>query len=129
MNSETNAEMKYTLLSFYFGTLSEEQRLDVEREMIEDAEVLLDYLELKRKIEAAASVPSKASERVWKSLQPKLRKKSFWISISMGAAIAAGFAFFMYLQTGSESFELKKPSTNNVLFDSSAELPVSSGVL
>lgn len=123
-------DIKKLLLPFYFGSVSEEERLHVERELLTDPEALTDYLDLKRHVEAASLQISKPSNQLWERLKPKtLRQKRVLFSVSLGAALAAGIALFFFLQTKPETRELDQPAISNILFDSSSELPVSSGVL
>lgn len=125
-----NRKLKDLMLPFYFGSVNEEERLFVEREILTDTEVLVDYLDLKRKVEAAPLPNAHPSPSLWEKLRPKSeRQKRTWISISLCAAVAAGLAFFFLIQPVVQTTEMIQPSADRALFDSSAELPVSSGVL
>ena len=125
-----NAKMQKLLLPFYFGSVSEDDRLTVERELLTDSEVLTDYLDLKRELEASSLPALEPSSSLWYRLKPKTEKqKKIFFSFSVGAAIAAGLAVFFLFQTQPKQTELIQPSAQRVLFDSSSELPVSSGVL
>jgi hypothetical protein len=124
------------LLAFYFGSLSEEERLKVERDLLTDVEVLTDYLDLKRDLEAAPLPSKQPSSALWERLKPKtVQRRRLYLSLSIGAAVAAGFALILFLQPQPQPqpkpkpTELMQPSAAKVLFDSSAELPASSGVL
>jgi hypothetical protein len=120
------------LLAFYFGSLSEEERLKVERELLTDVEVLTDYLDLKRDLEAAPLPSKQPAPALWERLKPKtVQRRRLYLSLSIGAAVAAGFALVLFLQPQPppKPAELMQPSAAKVLFDSSAELPASSGVL
>jgi hypothetical protein len=120
------------LLAFYFGSLSEEERLKVERDLLTDVEVLTDYLDLKRDLEAAPLPSKQPSSALWERLKPKtVQRRRLYLSLSIGAAVAAGFALILFLQPQPQPkpAELMQPSAAKVLFDSSAELPASSGVL
>lgn len=122
---------KSRLLPFYFGSLTDDDRLAIERELLTDEEVLLDYFDLKRNIEAARMIPAGPSASLWSRLQPRLNMKTrTFISISIGAAIAAGLAVTFFLRSNVEI--TKQPqniSVDRILFDSSSEQSVSSGVL
>ncbi len=124
MNQETR------LLSFHFGAIEEEERLAIERELLVDSERLLDYFDLKRQLEAAGAVPSGPSSALWGRLVPHaVRHRRVLISFSVGAAIAAGIAAHLLLQPNRELNNYEPPKINRVLFDASAELPASAGVL
>ncbi len=121
---------KNLLLSFYFGSLNEDERLHMERELLTDAEVLTDYLDLKRELEAVDLATKAPSSSLWEKLKPKTqREKRLYLSISLGAAVAAGIAIIFVLQLQTKPTEFIQPPISNVLFDSSSELPASSGVL
>ncbi len=109
------------LLSFYFGSVSDEQRLTIEREMLTDQEVLLDYLDLKREVEGAAGVPIAPSPLVWQRLQAKMVvSKRAKISLLVGASVAAAItALLILLQPKVET----APALNGkaILFDSGSE--------
>lgn len=123
-----NHELKNLLLPFYFGSVSEDERLLVEREILADPEVLVDYLDLKRKVEGAHLIAAQPSSSLWEKIRPKTpTQKKAWISLSLGAAIAACLALLFIFQ--STTTKMVQPSANHALFDSSSELPVSSGVL
>lgn len=121
---------KELLLRFYFGSVGEEERLHVERELLSDPEALTEYLDLKRSLEAA-SLPAVAPSRaLWEKLRPKTEKqKRFYLSLSLGAALAAGLALAFVFHSRPKPSALVQPSASKVLFDSSAELPASSSVL
>ena len=115
------------LRSFYFGGLPDDRRLEIERAMLEDTEVLLDYLDLKRKIEGAAAVPSVPSTALWNRLRPaSVPKKVWWISLAVGAALAASLCFFLLRSTGEQT---GSTSGTEILFDSGAEQSPASNVL
>jgi hypothetical protein len=123
--------MNHKLLSFYFGALEEEQRLLVERELLTDSEILVDYLDLKRKLESAQEVPQVPSQKLWLQLREKLEpRKKMIFSLSLVAAIAASVLLFSIFVYKSKSADLG-PShrANEILFDSNRELPESSNVL
>ena len=117
------------LVSFYFGSLSDEARLTIEREMLTDPEVLLDYLDLKREIEGAAQVPQAPSPFVWQRLQAKMKvsrraKISFAVGLGVAAAIAA---LFLLLHRSVDT----EPTLGGkaILFDSGSEQLGHSNVL
>jgi hypothetical protein len=125
-----NPEIKKIMLSFYFGSVNEEERLLIERELLTDSEVLVDYLDIKRKLEAANILDSQPSQSLWHKMKPKNPvQRKVWISFSVGAAVAAGLVLFFIFQTAPDQIEMPQPSAHRVLFDSSSELPASSGVL
>jgi hypothetical protein len=121
---------KKILLPFYFGSVSEEERLQVERNLLTDSETLTDYLDLKRELEAASLSMAAPSNGLWEKLKPGTEKqKCVYLSLSLGAAVAAGLAIILVLQSRPKPTELIQPPVSKVLFDSSSELPASSGVL
>jgi hypothetical protein len=123
-------KLQKLLLPFYFGSVTDEERLLVEREMLTDTEVLVDYLDLKRSLEAAPLSALQPSALLWQRIKPKNpAQKKVWISFSIGAALAAGIALALLFRGGSETPELTQPSANRALFDSSSEHSASSGVL
>jgi hypothetical protein len=93
MKPEADSE----LLPFYFGTLESDQRLQVERRLLEEPDALIDYFDLKRKLEAADILPSQPSARVWSRLSLKIKKtpKKALFTVSLSAALAAGIALFV----------------------------------
>lgn len=124
------------LLAFYFGTLGEQELLRLERELLLDSELLVDYLDLKRKLEAAEEIPRQPSAAVWRRLSARLSpRKRFLLSVSAGVAVAASLVFLAFLLFKSHTLETSPlhdgPATSGgaILFDSSAELPASSSVL
>ena len=42
------SKIQRLLLPFYFGAIKEDERLLVEKELLTDSEILVDYLDLKR---------------------------------------------------------------------------------
>jgi hypothetical protein len=118
---------KTLLLPFYFGSVNEEQRLAVERELLADPEALLDYLDLKRKIEAAQDI-SGPTPQLWARLNQKIRPyRKTVFSISVGAAIAASLLLvWLFL---AKPAELQNETGPELLFDSNYEHSLSSGVL
>jgi hypothetical protein len=122
---------KSSLLSFYFGSISESERLDVERELLIDPGLLTEFFDLKRKIESAEQIPSGPSVNVWHALQAKLSvKKKFIFPIAFGAAIAASvIAFLIFLDVPKKEQIESRKSQVELIFDSGSELPVSSNVL
>lgn len=119
-----------TLLAFYFGSIDDDARLEIERALLTDEENLISYFDLKREIEAARAVPSGPSPNLWRRLaNSKHIRRQTIVSISLGAALAAGLALFFVLRTGSDTQEIKAVPVDRVLFDSSAEQSASLGVL
>jgi hypothetical protein len=122
------SKLRNLLLPFYFGAIAESDRLLVERELITDSEVLVDYLDLKRSLEAAETIPS-TSGRTWSRLQSRLQPhRRLVISASLGAALAASISLAVFLHKPKTSEEPSRVH-NEILFDSSSELPASSSVL
>jgi len=124
-----NDNLKKRLLLFYFGAIEEEDRILVERELLTDTESLVDYLDLKRSLEAAEEIPSYPSPLLWNKLQFHLspRKKLFF-SLSIGALAASLIVFSIYFYKSNE-LDSSRVHQNQILFDSSRELPVNSNVL
>lgn len=110
-----------TLLPFYFGTLGAEERLELEREMLTDPVLLLDYLDLKRELEAAPAVPAEPSPLVWQRLKnhlPQSRRYRFaWIA-GLTALAAAAWLFFALPQKSPSASPAQEKGT---LFDSGRE--------
>lgn len=121
-----NTQTRDSLAEFYFGGLHESQRLEIEKQLLLDQELLLDYLDLKREIEGAVTVPQHASPFLWRRLQPLTRVKK-WQWAGMAALVAAGVIGF-YVLTNSHDPSVS-PVRSGILFDSGAELSQSSAVL
>ena len=114
------------LVPFYFGTVKESDRLFVEKELLTDAEALVDYLDLKRQMEEAEAVPS-LSPKIWSRLQRRLqprRQVIFGFSIGM-AVLASLILISLYLKPAPTT----APQHQDLLFDSNSELSTNSGVL
>ncbi|PIT99472.1 MAG: hypothetical protein COT74_10760 [Bdellovibrionales bacterium CG10_big_fil_rev_8_21_14_0_10_45_34] len=125
-----NFKLKKLMLPFYFGSVTEAERLLVEREILGDPEVLIDYLDLKRKVEGADCVAAQPSPSLWKRLAPTTSKqKKAWLLLSLGTAAAACLTFLFVSRPVPETTEFVQPSANRALFDSSSELSASSNVL
>jgi hypothetical protein len=112
------------------GAIQENERLQVERELLTDTEVLVDFLDLKRKMESALEVPQQPSTKLWMRLNEKIgpRKKMIF-SLSIGAAIAASVLIFSFFAFRPKSIEQKMSFSGEVLFDSNHELSANSNVL
>jgi hypothetical protein len=121
---------KNLMLPFYFGSVSESDRLYLERELLTDSEVLVEYLDLKRSIEDASLPETSPSPQVWTRIQ-SLRgvSKKSWISISVGAVAVAALLLIFVFNGNIPPSEISPPQLEGVLFDSSSELSVSSSVL
>ena len=116
------------LMPFYFGSIDDEKRLIVERELLTDPEILVDYFDLKRKIESAEEIPNGPSQKLWYKLKQKLEPRQKVIySLSLGLA-AVGLLFFAILLFKMEKLE-QSTSQGEILFDLNRELPASSNVL
>lgn len=121
--------IKSLLLPFYFGSVKEDERTLVERELLVDSEMLLDYLDLKRTIEKAELVPSAPSIAVWKNLRQKTSKRQRLIfSLGAAAALVLALSIFLLKQQPQESTSVT-PVQNEMLFDSMSEPSSSSNVL
>ena len=120
--------IKSLLLPFYFGSIDEKERFLVERELLSDAEYFVDYLDLKRNIEAAREIPQYPSKTLWHKLRPQMQPKRKVI-LSLGFSLAACLVVFaIFFHTGWEMGNGKKHQ-EEILFDSSSELPANSYVL
>ncbi len=126
-----NQNIKALLLPFHFGSIEDNDRTLVERELLIDTEVLVDYLDLKRNLEAAELIPHAPSKSVWAKLQERVQtKRQFIIPISFGAAVAASvLAVFIFLDQPSQKTKSQNQSGGEILFDSRTELPANSSVL
>ncbi len=117
------------MLPFYFGSIDDQSRLAVERELLTDSEILVDYFDLKRKIEAVQQVAPEPSRRLWYRLQAQLQpRKKLIYSLSLGFALTLGaiiLATFVLKPTTDQS----PLSDHKILFDSNSELSASSNVL
>lgn len=126
-----NQNIKSLLLPFHFGSIEDKDRMLVERELLTDSEILVDYLDLKRGLESAESVPQNPSKLVWARLQARAQaKKKFIIPISFGAAVAASvLAAFIFFHRPSQETNQQVQSGEEILFDTRTELPANSSVL
>ena len=129
MNSVEDKQLR----SFYLGKSSEEERLQIEQQLLVDPVVLLDFLDLKRQLEGAETIPQKPSDFLWRKLSPAFstpKRKAIAIGFSLlAAASICFFAFSMLIKpklvVDSDS---GASSGKRILFDSNFEQPVSSGV-
>lgn len=114
--------MKSSLLPFYFGTLSEAERLKIEQSVLTDTEVLLDYLDLKRQMEAANPVVQQPSAALWRRLQTKIKtspKTRFALILGISLAAAASLLLFF---TTTQTSDMNTPSVQiHTLIDSGHE--------
>jgi hypothetical protein len=123
------------LLPFYFGAIDDNERLKFEQQMLVDPEVLLDYLDLKRRIEGAAAVPQKPSPALWNRLVPKVRlsrKSKITLALGFAVAMAASIvvAFLILQKTASiDSSTSAGIQGHSILFDSDSEQFAHSNVL
>jgi len=125
-----NYKVKSLLVPFYFGSIEEAQRLEVERELLIDTEILVDYLDIKRKMEAAQEVPQFPSRKLWQKLSKQIsERKRVLISFSVGLAVAASLLLCTVFIFKSKQVDLPQSQKREVLFDTSRELPASSNVL
>lgn len=121
------APTKNSLVKFYFGTLEESQRLEIEKELLLDPEMLLDYLDLKRQLEDAAQIPQLPSPFLWRRLQPATKRKTFYAAAIAGLAVATFACLYVFNNPKVENTSLI--SDNGILFDSGAEHSFTSDVL
>lgn len=126
-----NPIIKSLLLPFYFGSIEDKDRIIIERELLTDTETLIDYLDLKRSLEAAEVLPQIPSRSVWVKLQQHVPiKKKFIIPISFGTAVAASvFAAFLFFHESTQNTKEHIQLSEDVLFDTRTELPAHSSVL
>ena len=123
-------QIRDLLLPFYFGSIDDQSRLIIEREMLSDSEVLVEYFDLKRVIESAESIPQSPSVKLWHKLQLQLNpKKKIILSWSIGLALAASLAFFSFNLLRTTKVEAPSVGQKEILFDSGSELLGSSNVL
>lgn len=125
MKSENQAQ----LLPFYLGSLDEQKRLQTERNLLLDPELLVDYFDLKRKMDQAESIPVLQSQKVWLRLKDQIPQRRKWIlTWALGLAMTAclGFLSMRFLFDHSTK---KTQSTTEILIDSGSELPVTLNVL
>lgn len=123
-----NLKLKKLLIPFYFGSIEDGNRLLVERELLTDAEMLIDYLDLKRKLEAAVELPQAPSLTLWNKLQEQIEpRKKMIFSISLGTLLVASIVLFFVFK--SEQIDQSPSMRAEILFDSNSEHPASSIVL
>ncbi len=113
------------LENFYFGALEESDRLKIEQELLTDTETLVEYLDLKRKIEFAKEIPAMPSPSLWRRLQAEIKpRRKLILSLSLAAGLAASVLIAaMFLSNKTET------TSTPLLFDSTSELSASSNVL
>jgi hypothetical protein len=116
------------LLPFYFGSLDGQLRLDVEQKLLTDPEFLLDYLDLKRNLEAAETVPQAPSLQLWQRLSTRIPKRKYSYSLAFGLAIAASLVAIVFFFGQSRPQSFSKYDTQ-ILFDSGSEPFSGVGVL
>lgn len=124
-------EIKSLLLPFHFGSIEDNDRILVERELLIDSEVLVDYLDLKRALESAQAIPQSPSKATWLKLQEKVQaKKKYIIPMSFVAALAASvFIAVMFFRQPDQAPVNSNYSSGEILFDTRTELPANSNVL
>ncbi len=129
MNFELNEKARSLLVPFYFGSIADNQRILVEQQLLLDTEVLLDYLDLKRSLEAAPEIPGVPSPAVWSRLRERVvTRKRLFISLSFGAVAVIAVFIFLYRSalTDIKSIDQNK---SEMLFDSLREHSMNSNVL
>jgi hypothetical protein len=117
---------KELLLPFCRGVIGESERLEVERELLTDPELLVDFLDLKRTEDGAEAIPDEPSVRVWFALKQKIGpRKRLIFSLALGAAAAAILLSVLFFKSGA----MQNPPAKSFLFDSNSELSSGSSVL
>jgi len=125
-----NPEYQSLLKSFHAGTVDENQRLKVERDLLTDPEILLDYLDMKRELEFASPVPQLPTQKLWQRLVTQIpRQRKTLISLSLGAAIAASLVIVSFYFLRAKPELQKTSDAPKVYFDSIHELSANSNVL
>jgi hypothetical protein len=123
------------LLQFHFGSIDDHSRLALERELLSDTETLLDYLDLKRSLEAAVPIPQHPPERLWRRLSARLEGRSKVLTLSFGLALAASLLLCLFLFNRPRSAPPLSTSTqadapaHGILIDAPHEPSADSGVL
>lgn len=117
------------LLPFYFGSVNDQERLLIERELLLDSEILVDYFDLKRKIEAAQEIPQLPSPRVWQRLSLQIKPRKGLI-LSVGLGLAASFIIMAMIFLKTKPLEvIPSEAQGEILFDTRGELPANFNVL
>lgn len=114
-------------IAFYFGSCEGEDRLAMERELLSDPESLVDFLDLKRRLEAAEALPQGPSLKVWKQLQSRWKahpQKAVPLAFGILLAACAMVLFMFYIHK-----DIQAPVQPHFLFDSFSELSAASNVL
>jgi hypothetical protein len=125
-----NAKIKSLLLPFYFGSIADSERTLIERELLLDSETLVDYLDLKRSIEAAEHFPLAPSASLFSKLQEIIKpKRRFFISLSLGAVAAGVLLIFFVLKPKTIDPKNIDQAPEEILFNLRDELPANSNVL
>lgn len=127
-------EQHQKLVSFYFGAVTETERLQIEQQLLLDPEVLVNYLDLKRSVENTGAIPQTPSPHIWTKLQAKMTTKRTAAWVFGFAVAAAAILLIVNLQLffpGAESVQSQftEVSPGKIIFDSSSELPAGSNVL
>lgn len=124
------------LIPFYFGAIESKERLSLERDLLSDPELLLDYFELKREIESAEAIPAFSSEAVFARLVKRIESPRTMAFGTLVGAIAASVLLAWYfgvlpgVQNSAILLQGQKESGSQkaLFFDASGELSHSSGV-
>jgi hypothetical protein len=114
-------------VEFYFGNLEDSRRLQIEKGLLQDPELLLDYLDIKREIEDAALIPQQPSPFLWRRLQPLVKKRTFYVTAVAGLIAATLVCMYIIYSSNVENTSLI--SDSGILFDSGAEHSITSDVL
>lgn len=118
------------LLPFYFGSIEDSDRLMIEKELLTNPDILLDFFDLKREIEAAQLIPQKPSYKVWDRLKKNIPpQKSYFLKLSLGMGIALIILCMSLFFIKSKDKNILTKMPNEIIFDSNNELPASSNVL
>lgn len=111
------------LLEFYYGVVDEKLRLELEQKMLTDQEWVLDFLDLKRELEAATVFPNDPPTELWQRLFQRLSApRRHWLGLSIGGAAAASIVVALLIVSK------QAPPTNavSVISNKSAVLDLSS---
>lgn len=120
-----NREEKW--IAFYFGSCEEGDRLAMEKELLSDPEALVDFLDLKRRLEIAETLPQGPSPKVWRKLQSRWKahpQKAVPLAFGILVAACAMVLFMFYFHK-----DTQVPVQPHFLFDSFSELSAASNVL
>lgn len=124
-------DIRDRLVPFYFGAIQDEERLSLERALLTETDILVDYLDLKREIEGAGLVPAGPSPALLRRLSERLARmpRRRIIAVSLGLAAAASIAVCLFALSRPAPGSARGASKDGVLFDPGRELSDQGGVL